>query len=56
MDIQMPVMDGYRATAEIRKDPSHRELPIIAMTASAMAQDREMALALGHERSRQQTH
>ncbi len=47
MDIQMPVMDGYRATQEIRKQPNHLKVPIIAMTANAMAGDRETALQVG---------
>jgi CheY-like chemotaxis protein len=47
MDIQMPVMDGYQASAEIRKDERFKDLPVIAMTANAMAGDRERALAVG---------
>ncbi len=47
MDIQMPVMDGYTATQIIRQDPRHSDLPIIAMTANAMATDRDRALAAG---------
>ena len=47
MDCQMPVMDGYEATREIRKQPEYEKLPIIAMTANVMAADRKKALDSG---------
>jgi two-component system sensor histidine kinase/response regulator len=47
MDCQMPVMDGYMATKEIRLNKKYSQLPIIAMTANAMAGDRDRALAVG---------
>jgi two-component system sensor histidine kinase/response regulator len=47
MDCQMPVMDGYSATEALRADPRWRDLPVIAMTASALAEDRERAFASG---------
>ncbi|HEB27885.1 MAG TPA: PAS domain S-box protein, partial [Porticoccus sp.] len=47
MDCQMPVMDGYAATQEIRQQEKYRELPVLAMTANAMAGDRKKVLDAG---------
>jgi CheY-like chemotaxis protein len=47
MDVQMPVMDGLTATEKIRKDKQFKDLPILAMTANATAEDQARCEAAG---------
>ncbi len=47
MDMSLPVLDGWRATQQIKADPETKTIPVIALTANAMAGDREKCLAAG---------
>jgi len=47
MDVQMPVMDGFTATRELRKDERYKDLPILAMTANATHEDRQRCQEAG---------
>ena len=47
MDMSLPVVDGWEATRRLKADPSTRGIPVIALTAHAMAEDRQKALDAG---------
>ena len=47
MDMGLPIMDGWEATMMLKADPDTRSIPVIALTAHAMAGDREKYLAAG---------
>ncbi len=47
MDIQMPLLDGYQATRLIRDDPTMAGIPVVALTAHALAEDRQRCLDVG---------
>jgi two-component system cell cycle response regulator DivK len=47
MDIQLPGMDGFAATAMLKQDPATAGIPVIALTAMAMKEDQEKSQAAG---------
>jgi CheY-like chemotaxis protein len=47
MDMSLPVLDGWEATRQIKADPGTQTIPLIALTAHAMAEDRKKALEAG---------
>ena len=47
MDMSLPVIDGWEATRRIKAEPSTAAIPVIALTAHAMSEDRDKALAAG---------
>jgi len=49
MDIQLPGMNGIEALGHLRADPSTRAIPVIAVTASAMTQNRQQIIAAGFD-------
>jgi two-component system cell cycle response regulator DivK len=47
MDLGLPGIDGFEATSQLKADPATRHIPIIVLSAHAMTNDRDMALAAG---------
>jgi two-component system, cell cycle response regulator DivK len=47
MDLEMPVVDGWEATRRLKVNPQTRDIPVIALSAHALAGEREKALAAG---------
>ena len=47
MDMSFPVMDGWEATRRVKADPATKSIPVIALTANALVEDRERAMAAG---------
>ena len=54
MDLGLPIIDGWEATRQLKEDAATRHIPIIVLSAHAMTNDRELALAAGRERVRHQ--
>lgn len=49
MDMGLPILDGWEATRQLKADPETKHIPIIALTAHSMVDDREQALNVGCE-------
>lgn len=47
MDMSLPVLDGWEATRRVKADPATQSIPVIALTAHALEEDREKSLAAG---------
>jgi CheY-like chemotaxis protein len=47
MDMSLPILDGWEATRQVKANPATKAIPVIALTAHAMVQDKEKALAAG---------
>jgi CheY-like chemotaxis protein len=47
MDMSLPILDGWEATRQVKANPDTAKIPVIALTAHAMVQDKERALAAG---------
>lgn len=47
MDLHLPVLDGFEATKRLKADPATRAIPVVALSAHAMAQHRDQAMAAG---------
>lgn len=47
MDLSLPVLDGWEATRRLKQDPTTRDIPVVALTAHAMAGDEQKALEAG---------
>lgn len=47
MDMSLPIVDGWEATRQVKADPETQSIPVVALTAHAMAGDREKALNAG---------